>query len=80
MPFLDTLTTGYGLKLPADLDINHNFMENNKQGSLMKCPFEGNPLWVGDKQLNLNSHQEADHPIWQLKGSPLINKTKIFLF
>jgi len=26
MPFLDTLTTGYGLKLPADLDINHNFM------------------------------------------------------
>ena len=30
MPFLDTLTTGYALKLPADLSINHNFIENNK--------------------------------------------------
>jgi hypothetical protein len=80
MPFLDSLTTGYALKLPADLNINHNFMENNKQGSSMTCPFESNPGWVNEKTLNLNSHQEADHPTWQLKGSPLINKNKNFSF
>ena len=35
MPFLDTLTTGYGLKLPSDIEINFN-KEGDTQAN---CPF-----------------------------------------
>jgi hypothetical protein len=73
MPFLDTLTTGYALKTTADIYINHNFLEDSKQSSVMRCPYEGNPKFYEDNNINVDGGS-ANHPRWQLEGSPIVNK------
>ena len=79
MPFLDTLTTGYLLKIPQDFYIRHNFYneDTKKQDALQRVsipPHAG----IADSGINLNidSHLEG-HPPEQLgKNCPLNDKNK----
>jgi hypothetical protein len=80
MPFLDTLTSGYLLKMPQDLYIRHNIENKNDKGDKFKDSFqtfglnsESQILFA--KSINLNSGIDS-HPTKQLEGSPLIDKNK----
>jgi hypothetical protein len=80
MPFLDTLTTGYLLKMPQDLHVRHNVSNKDQKGEEIKDSFQTYSLHDQQqiliaKSLNLNSGIDV-HPIKQLEGSPLINKNK----
>ena len=74
MPFLDTLTTGYILKMPVDYFIRHNVdHEGQKKTGMMSGSWDRNEIF---KDLNLNLGQEECHPTIQLKGSPFVEKNK----
>jgi hypothetical protein len=77
MPFLDTLTSGYLLKIPQDIVVKHNVL--NEKNVLDSYQFV-DPLDVvlmQTKQINLIfEHKAAHHPIRQMEGSPLVEKNK----
>jgi hypothetical protein len=80
MPFLDSLTTGYLLKMPQDFHIVHNVDNLNSEGKKFKDSFftfglkdYDNIIW--NNSLNLNSKLDV-HSIKQLEGSPLVEKNK----
>jgi len=80
MPFLDSLTCGYLLKMPQDFHVKHNVNNTNKKGEEFKDSFQTFGLhgWnslLHAKSLNLNSQNDV-HPVMQLEGSPLIEKNK----
>jgi len=80
MPFLDTLTSGYLLKMPQDLHIRHNVDSKNEKGEIFKDSFQTYGLHalspiLEAKSINLNSSVDI-HPVKQLEGSPLIEKNK----
>jgi hypothetical protein len=76
MPFLDTLTIGYVLKLPQDLYINHNIENSqNEKDSFFKFGLSNQGHLLNDVSLNLNSLSET-HDKKQLAGSPLVEKNK----
>lgn len=80
MPFLDSLTSGYLLKVPQDIYIKHNVDITNEKGENIKDLFFVSGLHeykhlLSAKFLNLNSSLDA-HPIHQLEGSPLVEKNK----
>jgi len=80
MPFLDTLTSGYLLKMPQDFHLSHNIDNVNERGEKFKDSFFNFPLnqWrpvLSEKSLNLNSASDV-HPVGQLEGSPLVDKNK----
>lgn len=75
MPFLDTITTGYALKTTSDIYIKHNFLDDdNRPATEMKCPYHANPAFYDRLAINVNKYDNAEHPRWQLEGSPLLNK------
>jgi hypothetical protein len=80
MPFLDSLTAGYLLKMPQDLHIRHNVDGKNQKGENVKDSFQAyglhdmkKDLW--DMGVNLNAGFD-NHKIEQLEGSPFVNKNK----
>jgi hypothetical protein len=76
MPFLDTLTSGYLLKIPTDLHIRHNVKNDkgeNDSFQTFSLTLEQNI--IKKNFLNLNSTVDVHH-INQLKGSPYIDKNK----
>ena len=80
MPFLDTLTSGYLLKVPQDFNVRHNVDNKNENGSIFKDSFQTYGLHdqsqlLNAKSINLNSGFDI-HPIKQLEGSPFIEKNK----
>jgi hypothetical protein len=80
MPFLDTLTSGYLLKMPQDFNIRHNIDNKNEKGEIFKDSFQTFGLHdqsqiLHAKSINLNSGLDT-HPIKQLEGSPFIDKNK----
>lgn len=80
MPFLDTLTTGYVLKMPQDFYLRHNVDCQDKEGNNIKDSFQTFGLhevtqYLNAKFLNLNSALEI-HSLSQVEGSPLIQKNK----
>ena len=80
MPFLDTLTTGYLLKIPQDFNVQHNVDNKNKEGKIFKDSFQLFGLHkqsqlLDENHINLNSGINS-HPITQLEGSPFIEKNK----
>jgi hypothetical protein len=80
MPFLDSLTSGYILKLPQDLHVRHNVDNVNEKGEKIKDSFQTYGLHsqssiINAKYINLNSGLDY-HPTKQLEGSPLIDKNK----
>jgi hypothetical protein len=80
MPFLDSLTTGYFLKMPQDFYVRHNVDNENEKGEKFKdsfqtCGLHDQSQLLSAKKINLNSGVDV-HPIKQLMGSPLIEKNK----
>ena len=80
MPFLDTLTSGYLLKIPQDFHVRHNVDNKNEKGEIFKDSFQtfglhGDSEILHAKLINLNSGIDV-HPTRQLEGSPLVNKNK----
>jgi len=80
MPFLDTLTTGYILKMPQDFHVRHNVDNKDEKGEIFKDSFQTfglheNSQLLYAKNINLNSGMSIHH-IKQLRDSPLIDKNK----
>jgi hypothetical protein len=80
MPFLDTLTSGYILKMPQDFYIRHNVDNKNEKEEIIKDSFQTFGLYdqsaiLHAKSINLNSGIDI-HSVKQLKGSSLIEKNK----
>lgn len=75
MPFLDTLTSGYILKIPQDIKIEHNVLDkDNKPDSFYRFSmFEVKNFM--DSNMNLNVLSDH-HPTMQVEGSPFIEKNK----
>jgi hypothetical protein len=80
MPFLDSLTAGYVLKMPQDFYVRHNVDNKNEKGEKIKDSFQTfglhdvqQLLYV--KSINLNSGLDM-HSIKQVEGSPFIEKNK----
>ena len=76
MPFLDSLTAGYILKIPQDFYIRHNVLNENEE----KDSFQTFGLYemfqlLNKKMINLNSALDV-HSIKQLEGSPFVDKNK----
>jgi hypothetical protein len=80
IPFLDSLTIGYILKMPVDYHIAHNI---EHEGTL-KTGMESGSKQMGCmnvvKDLNLNYGQPEFHPIYQLGKSPYVKKNKNLVF
>jgi hypothetical protein len=80
MPFLDTITSGYLLKMPQDFHVRHNVDNKNEKGEVFKDSFQTFGLhdmsdYLHSKFINLNSGIDF-HPLKQLEGSPFIEKNK----
>jgi len=76
MPFLDSLTSGYILKMPVDYYIKHNFKVEGTDKKATGFQTTERPHWH-TKHFNLNINQkEESHPTIQLEGSPLVEKNK----
>jgi hypothetical protein len=77
MPFLDSLTSGYLLKIPQDLKIIHNVI-NQELNQLDSFYTTGNldDRILFEKSLNLSKQIPSTHPSIQLEGSPYIEKNK----
>ena len=77
VPFLETLITGYLLKLPQEFILKHNtFSSDNERQTQAIFPSNtvqgSEPIFA---QYNLN-HQVQVHSTAQLKNSPLVQKNK----
>ena len=69
MPFLDTLTTGYLLRLPQDFHLKHNFKDGDNYVSFL------NPSLDDNNKCNLNTKDyNGIHPTFQFEGSSLEKK------
>jgi hypothetical protein len=84
MPFLDSLTSGYLLKMPQDFHVRHNVINKNDLGEEFKDSFQTFGLHdksktLEDKSINLNSGMDT-HSVNQLEGSLLIEKNKNLSF
>ena len=80
MPFLDSLTSGYILKMPQDFHVRHNVDNENEKKEKFKDSFQTYGLQAYQqilyvKSLNLNSGFDH-HRTKQLEDSPLIEKNK----
>jgi hypothetical protein len=80
MPFLDSLTSGYLLKMPQDFWIRHNVDSKNEKGEIFKDSFQTFGLHdqaelLYKKRINLNAGLDV-HAIEQLENSPFIEKNK----
>ena len=82
MPFLDTLTSGYALKLCGDMKLIHNMIDPNKlpkaRDSFQVSAFSRMGDFLRNKDghdINVNTQLES-HPTSQVKGNPAIEKNK----
>jgi hypothetical protein len=80
MPFLDTLTSGYLLKIPQDFHVKHNVDNKNEKGEIFKDSFQTFGLHdqqqlLHAKYVNLNSGID-NHSLKQVEGSPFVEKNK----
>jgi hypothetical protein len=76
IPFLDTLTSGYLLKIPQDFCVKHNV--NNKynlKDSFQTFGLHDQSQTLYEKSINLNSGFDV-HSLKQVEGSPFIEKNK----
>ena len=76
MPFLDSLTAGYLLKMPQDFYVRHNVLnEKNEKDSFQTFGLYDQSQLLHTQFINLNSALDV-HSTKQLDGSPLIDKNK----
>ena len=75
MPFLDSMSAGYILKLPQDFYINHNFTkEDGQKDSTFACPMSNESDLLNLHFVNLNKQGNEHHSPQQLHGSPHLEK------
>ena len=74
MPFLDTLTAGYILKLPQDIHVNHNVLnkETNQKDTFVAHGLE-DANWFRAKGMNFTTSIQM-HPPKQVEGFPGLQK------
>ena len=81
MPFLDSITTGYLLKVPIDIKIRHN-VDNEETG-------QKDGFWktgtidahlMKSERINVNTQNPDSHSNEQLEGSPINEKNKSLPF
>jgi hypothetical protein len=76
MPFLDSLTAGYLLKMPQDFLLKHNIInEKGKKVCYQSFPMTREAGTIKAKSINLNTELSM-HSVDQLKGSPYLDKNK----
>jgi hypothetical protein len=80
IPFLDSLTAGYLLKIPQDFHVRHNVDNKNEKGENFKDSIQTFSLHdqsqlLHAKHINLNSDFDT-HSLKQLEGSSFIEKNK----
>lgn len=77
MPFLDSLTTGYLLKVPQDIRIRHNVLneETGQQDTFIAPCLQKRSDMIFAKGININAKLEI-HPTIQLGKSPYVEKNK----
>jgi hypothetical protein len=76
MPFLDSLTLGYLLKMPQDFYVRHNVLnEENEKDSFQTFGLYDQSQLLHTQFINLNSKLDV-HSTKQLEGSPLVEKNK----
>jgi hypothetical protein len=80
MPFLDSLTAGYILKIPQDFYIKHNVDNKNEKGesfkdTLSQFSFKNFKDVAHAKFINLNTTGDY-HSMFQLENSPFVEKNK----
>jgi hypothetical protein len=76
MPFLDSLTLGYLLKMPQDFYVRHNVLnEKNEKDSFQTFGLYDQSQLLHTQFINLNSKLDV-HSTKQLEGSPLVEKNK----
>jgi hypothetical protein len=80
MPFLDSLTAGYLLKMPQDFHVRHNVDNKNEKEEKFKDSFQTFGLHdmsqvINASYINLNSGVDI-HPLKQVEGSPFMEKNK----
>lgn len=78
MPFLDSLTAGYIIKLPVDLKIKHNIIDpetNKLDGDQYSSVTKTAKDLFDLHNIKVNVHLEV-HNTHQLQGSPLVEKNK----
>lgn len=79
MPFLDTLTTGYLLKIATDYKLKHNVEIDGEK----KTGFDSVQQMINSlaERININYQGKPEfHSTGQLNGSPLIEKNKNLAF
>ena len=76
MPFLDTLTTGYLLKVPQDYSFIHNLKKEDGSGDIIWHPNEADDSLLHTKSINLTGNTPNMHPPHQLGESPYVEKNK----
>ena len=77
IPFLDSLTSGYLLKIPQDLKITHNIINpdtNKLDGFYRTGDLDDQILY--SKSINLGKQRAETHPPFQLEDSPYVEKNK----
>ncbi len=79
MPFLDTLTSGYLLKIPQDYQIQHNVYneETKEMDSFYRTGDVFHDL-IKVKGVNLSGERAATHGVFQVEGSSFAEKNKNF--
>jgi hypothetical protein len=80
MPFLDTLMSGYLMKMPQDFNVRHNVDNKNEKGEEFQDSFQTFGLHdvsqlLNAKHINLNSGLDI-HALKQVEGSSFIEKNK----
>tara|TARA_R100000005_G_scaffold96608_1_gene85105 strand:- start:8771 stop:9397 length:627 start_codon:yes stop_codon:yes gene_type:complete len=74
VPFLDTLTSGYALKLPQDIACAMEHFDNDGN-PLMHVKYSLQTDLAAKDGTNLNfGDQESTHPVFQLGDSPMVAK------
>lgn len=74
MPFLDTLTTGYLLKVPQDYAFVHNFKREDGKRDILWHPNGQDESMFYNKKINLLGQRPEIHQTKQLAGSPMVEK------
>ena len=75
MPFLDTLTSGYILKMPVDYHIVHNIDHEGRKRTGSLAGAKAINEFSNKVNINFQGHEQS-HETYQLEGSPHIEKNK----
>lgn len=76
MPFLDTLTTGYVLKIPQQMYLKHNFEEDGIKKTILKSASDEYQILPNMEFIYNVNLGEQTHSTDQLKDSPHVDHNR----